>query len=98
MDFLFQYNTIQRDKLKGLSSRSWNPTLVQWTTDYAESGQFGAEKTGTFFDLKEQEEQQEDLEEEASFVQVDEAIPKCRICGEAFEKVWNEEEEEWVYK
>ena len=33
-----------------------------------------------------------------SVVPADDAITKCRICGEPFDKIWDEEEEEWMYQ
>ncbi|TMW67630.1 hypothetical protein Poli38472_011250 [Pythium oligandrum] len=96
LDFLFQYNRAQKERGKGGVSRSWYPDEEQWVMDF--SGEVAPREatSSSFFDRKESVDENQDEYENAS-VPVDEAITRCRICGENFTKSWDEEEEDWMY-
>ncbi|DAZ92423.1 TPA: hypothetical protein N0F65_000207 [Lagenidium giganteum] len=96
LDFLFQYNRAQKERGKGGTSRSWYPDADLWVSDVSSDNVPRESTSSSFFVRKESEEDINDSLDKAR-VPVDEAVTKCRICGDNFSKCWDEEEEEWMY-
>ncbi|TYZ59368.1 hypothetical protein PybrP1_005855 [[Pythium] brassicae (nom. inval.)] len=100
LDFLFQYNRSLKERGKGGTSRSWYPDEDQWVADFAGAKAPRESTSSSFFDRKDTGED-DDAAKEAAWdrarVPVDEAVTKCRICGESFAKSWDEDEEDWMY-
>ncbi|GAB9470872.1 hypothetical protein Gpo141_00008103 [Globisporangium polare] len=97
LDFLFQYNRSLKERGKGGISRSWYPDEEQWVTDFASDKAPRESTSSSFFDRKESEEEDQKDSWDHARVPVDEAVTKCRICGESLAKSWDEEEEDWMY-
>nr|CCA16817.1 conserved hypothetical protein [Albugo laibachii Nc14] len=102
LDFLFQYNRSVKERGKGGISRAWYPNKEQWTTDFSTDHTARKNTSSSFFDqdskkMQDDKEDQVLMELRNARVPVDESVTKCRICGEPFEKCWDEDEEEWMY-
>lgn len=99
LDFLFQFNRARKARGKGGVSRSWYPDVDPWVVDFSGDTAPRESTSSSFFDQSTPEKQ--GLNDQASWEQarvpVDEAITRCRICGENFTKSWDEDEEDWMY-
>jgi hypothetical protein len=81
LDFLFQYNRSQKERGKGGVSRSWYPDEDQWVMDYSGEAAPREATSSSFFDRKNDVEQETTDQFETARVPVDEAVTRCRICG-----------------
>ncbi|CAM9733074.1 unnamed protein product, partial [Discosporangium mesarthrocarpum] len=111
MDVLFRRKRARRDQ-KGLGSREWFCTKVQWVTDFGRLNDHpGGTGSGGSNDQGKGgggggdgaggaggEARDEDLDGAEACVPADERFTKCRICGDRFEMFYDNEEEEWMYR
>lgn len=86
----------RKQQTKGAVSRAWFPTTQQWKSDFAHEAAKDSEAARPPSTSTNQ--QQVDARHPAATVVVNDAVSKCRICGEPFEIYWNDEAEEWHYR
>lgn len=101
LDFIFRYNQSQTEKARGGTSRSWYCTVHSWTTDFESLGSSsrGEENTSSSFFAQENKNNIDNLERiEETKIKADEGLHTCRICGDGFERFWDEEEEDWMFR
>lgn len=78
----------------GSASRPWFCTVEQWCSDFAQDA---SDSTNPMEGVP-VESEDADVPAKEVLIVVDQAVTKCRICGEPFEMFWEDEVEEWMYR
>lgn len=91
MDWHFKRNRREKTKLKKPISRSWFLETHEWN---AFEGREIFTQTAPFFEGAVRKED----DEEECVVRADDSQPACGMCSEEFEKFWDSDQEDWMYR
>jgi hypothetical protein len=80
----------------GSLSRLWFSKEEEWVARTGDSSVTNLKGSSKSFFAAEEEE--EEIEEEEHNVAADDSIKKCQICGEGFDKFWDDNDQEWMFK
>jgi len=97
LDWHFNQNKRDKDRVKKANSRSWFLEREEWITDipYNELDKANVPSPFAETDVKPK---QEEIKQQISQVPADESQKNCPICGELFEQVYNEDQDEWMFR
>eukprot|EP01104_Vermistella_antarctica_P009126 TRINITY_DN2325_c2_g1_i2.p1 TRINITY_DN2325_c2_g1~~TRINITY_DN2325_c2_g1_i2.p1 ORF type:complete len:543 (-),score=80.54 TRINITY_DN2325_c2_g1_i2:193-1821(-) len=94
LDWHFRINRRQKEKVKRPLSRAWFPTLQEWV-DF-QGSEVSVVAATPFFEQDTEGEEKAAIKESAQIA--DDSQTECPVCGEVFDKFWDEDEEEWMYR